>query len=91
MLELRLRRMIEEASTSEAALRRLFARFDKDNSGKLSRQEMKRVFVELGVKATDAEIQELVFGLDKSNDGLCSYNEFLAITITLASNLPYPS
>ena len=79
MLELRLRRMIEDASTSESALRRLFARFDKDNSGKLSRQEMKRVFVELGVKATDAEIQELVFGLDKSNDGLCSYEEFLAI------------
>ena len=78
--------MIEEASTSEAALRRLFARFDKDNSGKLSRQEMKRVFVELGVKATDAEIQELVFGLDKSNDGLCSYNEFLAIAYPSHTN-----
>jgi Ca2+-binding EF-hand superfamily protein len=79
MLELRLRRMIEDASTSESSLRRLFSRFDKDNSGKLSRQEMKRVFNELGVKSSDAEIQELIFGLDKSNDGLCSYEEFIRI------------
>ena len=87
MLELRLRRMIEDASTDEAALRRLFSRFDKDNSGKLSRQEMKRVFSELGVKSSDAEIQELVFGLDRSNDGLCSYEEFVRIAYPTSNNM----
>ena len=86
MLELRLRRMIEDASTNETSLRRLFSRFDKDNSGKLSRQEMKRVFNELGVKSTDAEVQELVFGLDRSNDGLCSYEEFIRIAYPSGGN-----
>ena len=79
MLELRLRRMIEDASINEASLKRLFSRFDKDNSGKLSRQEMKRVFTELGIKSTDAEMSEVLLGLDRSNDGLCSYEEFVRI------------
>jgi Ca2+-binding EF-hand superfamily protein len=78
-LESRLRRLIEDAATDEAGLRALFRRLDRDNSGKLSRVEMRKGLLEIGVTASSNEVQELIDGLDHSEDGLCSYDEFVRI------------
>ena len=78
-LESRLRRLIEDAAADKVGLRALFRKLDKDNSGKLSRVEMRKALLEIGVTASPSEVQEVIDGIDHSEDGLCSYEEFVRI------------
>ncbi len=42
---------------SKAAMRRVFAMFDKDGNGEIDKAELKQVFEELGKFFSDSEIQ----------------------------------
>ena len=50
--------------------------FDKDNSGKIEPDEIKKVIKKFDPAITDKEIDELIIDLDKNNDGQIDFNEF---------------
>lgn len=53
-----------------------FAKFDKDGSGSLDRQEIVDVCKAVGKNFTDAEIADMLKDLDKDNSGSIDYDEF---------------
>ena len=53
VLEGKLKEMIKEEGYSEQSLRKLFRKFDKSNTGKISRVEFRRAFSELGLSAKE--------------------------------------
>merc|ERR1711988_1310580 len=60
-------------------LRSSFAHFDKDGSGALDRDEMKRVLVELGSNPlSEVEFDELMKAIDLDGSGVIEINEFVA-------------
>jgi hypothetical protein len=53
-----------------------FAKFDKDGSGSLDRQEIIDVCMAVGKNFSDAEIADMLTDLDKDNSGAIEYAEF---------------
>lgn len=51
--------------------REAFQLFDKDGGGTISIKELKQVFEALGLSPTEAEVQEMISGVDK--DGTYIY------------------
>lgn len=56
-----------------------FAFFDKDNSGALSRAEVKRIMYSWNAPLSDAELADLFSLCDKNGDGQIDYNEFCGL------------
>lgn len=54
-----------------------FQAIDKDGNGYLTREELRRIFVQHSVFATDREIGQLVERYDRNKDGRISYAEFM--------------
>ncbi|CAG5122507.1 unnamed protein product [Candidula unifasciata] len=55
----------------------LFKSYDKDKSGTLDKNEMKKVLDECGHKFTDAEVNEIFKQADRNNDGKICIDEFM--------------
>ena len=60
-------------------LRAMFMAVDKDNSGFITADEVKKLIKDSGHGAdvTDAEIEELVKACDDNGDGQISFEEFV--------------
>ncbi|KAG5510937.1 hypothetical protein JKF63_06438 [Porcisia hertigi] len=56
-----------------------FVLFDRDGTGRISFQDLKRVAVELGENMTDAELQEMIDEADRDGDGEVNEEEFLRL------------
>ena len=54
-----------------------FTNFDKDKSGKISKDEL--IVALKAEKSQEKEIEKLIKQVDKNNDGKIDYNEFLAL------------
>ena len=76
--------MIKGAMWNEAYLRRLFQRFDLDNTGKISATNFRRVFSKLGLTATKSEISDLLKRLDPQRRGTIDYLGFIKICVVNA-------
>ena len=63
----------------EEEIRKAFALFDDDHSGKISLKNLRRVSRELGETLSDDELQAMIDEFDKNNDGVIDIEEFLAI------------
>lgn len=50
--------------------------FDKDGSGKIEANEIRKVISGFDASISDKEIDELISELDKNNDGLIDFSEF---------------
>lgn len=62
----------------ENHLRSAFAYFDKDNSGSISKDELRVCLQSDDFTLTDEQINELMgSGVDANNDGQIDYQEFL--------------
>ena len=61
---------------SEADLRALFDKWDTDNSGFLSFEEIKKVFGKNKVSVADPALQALFIKCDANKDGKMSWDEF---------------
>lgn len=57
-------------------LRNAFKVFDTDNSGSISRSELKNLMINLGQSLTDNEVDEMMKMVDINNDGEISFEEF---------------
>lgn len=60
-------------------LREAFNVFDRDKSGFISALEIKQVFLDLGERLSDADVQSLILVADTNNDGHISFEEFCKI------------
>lgn len=58
---------------TEEDLKRAFAVFDKDRSGKISSAELRHVMTNLGEKLTDEEVDEMMREADINGDGEIEY------------------
>jgi len=67
----------------EDHLERAFAYFDKDNSGSITLDELKKVIADFGMQGMNEN--EFMKELDANNDGKIDYDEFLAF---MSSNSP---
>jgi Ca2+-binding EF-hand superfamily protein len=69
------------AVKDDAALRELFCRLDKDNSGYLDHSEVKVGLRELGHEYTDEEVNEIIRSVDENSNGQVEYegNLFLVL------------
>jgi centrin-3 len=60
-------------------IRKAFALFDDDKTGKISLKNLRRVARELGESMTDDELQAMIDEFDTDHDGQISEPEFIAI------------
>lgn len=60
-------------------IRKAFALFDDDKTGKISIKNLRRVARELGEGMTDDELQAMIDEFDTDHDGQISESEFLSI------------
>ena len=70
------RDLVHCALIQRSRIRKEFQRFDADNSGYISREELREVIVSRGVKLTANQLNSLVHDLDKNEDGKIDYEEF---------------
>ena len=71
---------------NEDNMERAFAYFDKDNSGFITRDELRKVIAEFGMHGLKGmDEYEFMEALDANNDGKIDYDEFLAF---MSSNSP---
>ena len=59
-------------------LRTVFVKHDKDGSGNIDATEFGNVMTELGVTLTPKELADALQSLDKSGDGIISFDEYRA-------------
>ena len=67
----------EYIKTHRLRLVDMFTRMDKDKDWLISCSECQQLFRTLQVPITDDEVEELVVGLDRNNDGYLDYRELL--------------
>lgn len=57
-------------------LREAFKVFDEDNSGSISRTEVRKIMKKLGQKLSDEELDAMMEEVDTDKDGQIDFNEF---------------
>ena len=63
----------------ENHLRSAFSYFDKDNSGTISKEELRQCLTSEDFTLSEQQIAELLNGVDENNDGQIDYQEFIAM------------
>eukprot|EP00116_Pleurobrachia_bachei_P009397 sb/3469659/ len=56
-----------------------FSRFDRNNDGTISLQELNQVLRSIGLKPSDAELLSMITAVDKDKDGVLSKAEFIKL------------
>ncbi|CAH1775337.1 unnamed protein product [Owenia fusiformis] len=69
--------VIDHSTTVAEEMRAAFRVFDKNNDGKITREELKTTMVELGEKLTEEEIDAMLKDADLNKDGVIDYTEFV--------------
>lgn len=64
----------------------LFRHIDKDNSGKLSKAELKQLVKEAEADVPDDKIDELIAKVDTSGTGEISFRDFVAALVQFVKN-----
>ncbi len=57
-------------------VRKIFNKFDKNGDGKISRSELKEMFIALGSKTTSEEVRRMMEEIDQNGDGYIDLKEF---------------
>ena len=61
---------------TELYLEYVFKELDQDKSGRISKEEIKKIFNEHQIQ-TDKNVEQIILECDKNNDGEIDYKEFL--------------
>ncbi len=70
---------IQSERDSVEEIRKVFALFDHEGSGKISFRDLKRVVTELGENINDDEMHEMIDEADRDNDGYVVFEDFFRI------------
>lgn len=73
--------MMPSSIASERAIKQVFRFFDIDNSGTISREELRQVL------GDDSAVNKVLSRGDTSGDGLLSEKEFTALMLDVATNM----
>lgn len=68
-----------EAQDDMATIRKAFRIFDADWSGHISSQEMMKILINLGERATEEEVKSLIKMVDVDGDGQIDMQEFISV------------
>merc|ERR1712141_980299 len=72
--------LIHRALVQRSKVRKEFERFDKDNSGFITKEELMAVIqARAAVTITAEQIDKMMLDSDENNDGLINYEEFVLI------------
>ncbi|KAA8535150.1 hypothetical protein F0562_030153 [Nyssa sinensis] len=63
-------------SQNKAELRSVFATFDKNNDGYITKKEMRESLQNIGIMMTEREVEDMVEKVDANGDGLIDMDEF---------------
>ena len=69
--------MYSQDYSEERQIKQAFMYFDKDNSGTISRDELRQCLQSEDQTLTDEEITALIDEVDENKDGMIDYKEFL--------------
>jgi len=69
----------EDDEIDETIFKQMFQKFDKDNSGKISKMELKQAIRELNNKVTEEGVEEIVSYGDFDANGQLDYENFVKI------------
>ena len=70
--------LIHRALVQSSKIRKEFERFDKDNSGFITKEELMEVIqARASVTISPKQIDQMMIDSDENNDGLINYEEFI--------------
>ncbi|KAL1819634.1 hypothetical protein DCAR_0415935 [Daucus carota subsp. sativus] len=69
----------------KAELKSVFATFDKNNDGFITRQELQESLKNIGIAMTDKDVKEMVEKVDSNGDGLIDIDEFCELFESIMS------
>lgn len=72
--------MADKSAAMEA-----FKKFDIDNNGLISYDELELVFSEIGGFASKEDLRKIIESVDEDHDGSINFQEFLALSMKLQS------
>jgi calcium-dependent protein kinase len=61
-------------------LQTIFKCLDKNNDGKISKEELKESYDELKIQLSDREVDQMLQSIDADNSGFIDYAEFIRAT-----------
>ena len=64
-------------------LKKAFCVFDSDGDGSISIDEMQKVLLSLGVKASLPEVQRMIVNVDRDRSGTIDFEEFCNYRLVL--------
>lgn len=67
---------ISSNRAEDAELKQVFATFDKNSDGFITKQELKESLKNIRIFMSDAEVEEMVKKVDANGDGLIEFDEF---------------
>ncbi|OIT32622.1 PREDICTED: calmodulin-like protein 3 [Nicotiana attenuata] len=76
MVEQKIMKRSTSNSHNKVELRSIFATFDKNNDGYITKQELKQSLKNIGIYMEDIDIVEMVEKVDSNKDGLIDLDEF---------------
>ncbi|KAI5320639.1 PREDICTED: calmodulin [Prunus dulcis] len=68
--------IISSNRAEDAELKQVFATFDKNSDGFITKQELKESLKNIRIFMSDAEVEEMVKKVDANGDGLIEFDEF---------------
>ncbi|PON77058.1 Parvalbumin [Parasponia andersonii] len=70
-------------NNNRAELRRVFATFDKNNDGFITKEELRESLKNIRIFVTEKEVEEMVLKLDANGDGLIDFEEFGLLCVSM--------
>lgn len=80
-VEVLAQKLMEEANIEE--YREVFKFFDKENNGFITTAQLRPVYLALGIKLTDGDLDETLREADCDKDGTLQFEEFLRVMTTI--------
>ncbi|XVE71493.1 hypothetical protein DITRI_Ditri10aG0154800 [Diplodiscus trichospermus] len=71
--------MKERSDSNKVELKRVFATFDKNGDGFITKQELRESLKNIRLFMTEKEVEEIVMKVDANGDGLIDFDEFCTL------------
>ena len=88
LMTARLQAKALEGKGEDESFREAFGVFDKDGSGKISRDELRKIVTCYGrMRLSEADADEMLSAADADGDGLIDYEEFVKLFTDMGNSM----